>query len=173
MAANPETNYAFIDGQNLHLGTIGSGWRIDHRRFRKYLFDKYGVKEAYYFLGYVTQDEQDLYDNLQRAGFILSFREHSSAMMGKKKGNVDTDLVFAVMRKLADQEAFDKVYIVSGDGDYKKMVDYLIRKDRFGKMLYPNARYASSLYNSLGGEFFAALDDPDTRKKIDLRYSGR
>lgn len=170
MAANPENNFAFIDGQNLHLGTTGCGWRVDHKRFRKYLYDKYGIKEAYYFLGYINQDEQDLYDNLQKAGFILSFREHSSVMMGKKKGNVDTDLVFAIMKKLVEQEEFDKVYIVSGDGDYKKLVDFLIKKERFGKILFPNSRFSSSLYATLGGEYFDALDDEEVRKKIDHRY---
>jgi uncharacterized LabA/DUF88 family protein len=169
MPSSRKNNFAFIDGQNLHLGTTNCGWSVDFGRLRKYLFDKYDVKEAYYFLGYVNDNEQDLYHNLQRAGFILSFREHSSLMMGKKKGNIDTDLVFSIMRALVEQEDFDKVFIVSGDGDYKKLVDFLIKKDRFGKMLYPNARFASSLYNSLGGEFFDALDDPEIRKKIEYR----
>lgn len=30
------------------------------------------------------------------------FREHSLEMAGHKKGNVDTDIVFEIMRKLAD-----------------------------------------------------------------------
>lgn len=65
------SNIAFIDGQNLHLGTRESGWAVDHARLRKYLSEKYNVMEAYYFLGFVSEDEQDLYDNLQKAGFIL------------------------------------------------------------------------------------------------------
>jgi hypothetical protein len=88
--APAKTNVAFIDGQNLYLGTKECGWTIDHYKFRRYLYDKYHVREAYYYLGYVSEDHQDLYDNLQKAGFILSFREHSSAMKGEKKGNVVT-----------------------------------------------------------------------------------
>jgi len=161
-----ESNVAFIDGQNLHLGTKEKGWTVNHYRFRTYLRDKYKIEEAYYFLGYVSEDEQDLYENLQKAGFILSFREHSSAMKGQKKGNVDSDIVFGVMRKLVENEPFEKVYIVSGDGDYKKLVDFLIKKGRFGKMLFPNIEFASSLYKKLGGDYFANLDEKDTRAKI-------
>lgn len=163
---NKTPNVAFVDGQNLHLGTKEKGWTVNHARLRTYLKDKYKVGEAYYFLGFVSENVQDLYDNLQKAGFILSFREHSSALKGKKKGNVDCDIIFAVMRKLVEQEPFEKVYIVSGDGDYKKLVDFLVKKGRFGKMLFPNMEYASSLYKSLGGEFFANLGDPAVRAKI-------
>ena len=159
-------NIAFIDGQNLHLGTKECGWSINHKRFRVYLAEKYNIKEAYYFLGFTSGDEQDLYDNLQKAGFILSFREHSVALKGSKKGNVDCDIVFNAMRKIAENEVFDKIFIVSGDGDYKKMVDYLMKKGKFGKMLFPNKKFASSLYNNLGGEHFDYLESVDIKNKI-------
>lgn len=163
-------NIAFIDGQNLHLGTKECGWAIDHKKFRTYLRDKYKVEEAYYFLGFVSEGFQDLYDSLQKAGFILSFREHSSALRGNKKGNVDCDIVFGIMKKLADGEEFNKVFIVSGDGDYKKLVDYLVKKDKFGKMLFPNRKFASSLYKSLGGEYFDFLENPDIKSKIEYSH---
>lgn len=162
MTEGKQNNIAFIDGQNLHLGTREGGWVINHKKFRTYLADKYHVKEAYYFLGYVSEDEQDLYDNLQKAGFILSFREHSATLKGSKKGNVDSDIIFGVMKKLADNEPLDKVFIVSGDGDYKKMVDYLVKKGKFGKMLFPNKKFASSLYKSLGAEYFDYLENIKT-----------
>ncbi len=152
-------NIAFIDGQNLHLGAKDGNWSIDHKKLRIYLRDKYHITEAYYFLGFVSEGYQELYDNLQRAGFILSFREHSSALRGSKKGNVDSDIVFGIMKKLAENEPFGKAFIISGDGDYKKLVDYLIKKERFGKVLFPNRKFASSLYKNLGGEFFAYLED--------------
>ena len=34
---NKETNIAFIDGQNLHLGTREHGWSVSHQRLRIYL----------------------------------------------------------------------------------------------------------------------------------------
>ncbi|MEI6304791.1 MAG: NYN domain-containing protein [Candidatus Taylorbacteria bacterium] len=166
MESAKEPNIAFIDGQNLHLGTKESGWAIDHARFRTYLLEKYGITEAYYFLGFISDDEQDLYNKLQKAGFVLSFRDHSSALRGAKKGNVDSDIIFEMMKKLADGEPIGKFFIVSGDGDYKRVVDYLIKKDKFGKMLFPNKQFASSLYKSLGSEFYDYLESADVRAKI-------
>lgn len=164
-------NIAFIDGQNLYLGTRtgdeSDSWVVDYVKFRRYLREKYGIEEAYYFLGFVSEEEQDLYDSLQRAGFILSFREHSSVLKGKKKGNVDCDIVFSVMKRVIEDSEFDQIYLVSGDGDYKKMVDYLVKKNLFGKMLFPNTKFASSLYKKLGGEHFDYLDNPSIRSKIE------
>lgn len=163
---NMAGNQAFIDGQNLYLGTKSKGWAVDHAKFRVYLADKYNVTEAYYFLGFVSEEEQTLYEGLQRAGFILLFREHSSALKGKKKGNVDYDIVFTIMKKLVDKEEFEKVILVSGDGDYKKLVDYLVKKDKFEKILFPNKEFASSLYKKMGGEYFDYLENPHIKAKI-------
>ena len=96
MSETPENNYAFIDGQNLHMGVSKretNPWKIDLARFRVYLERKYKVSKAFYFLGYLDETQQTLYENIQSAGFILVFREHSSLMLGKKKGNVDSDLI--------------------------------------------------------------------------------
>jgi hypothetical protein len=46
---NANNNYCFIDGQNLHLGTLEEGWKIDTKKFRIYLKDKYKANNAYYF----------------------------------------------------------------------------------------------------------------------------
>ena len=70
------------------------------------------------------------------------------------------------MKKLVDNEPFGKAFIISGDGDYKKVVDYLIKKNKFGKMLFPNKQFASSLYKSLGGEFYDYLENADVKAKI-------
>ena len=158
-------NYAFIDGQNLHLGAAEAKWKIDYKKFRIYLRDKYKVKEAYYFFGFVSEDQQELYNNLQRAGFIVIFKEHKEFLIGKKKGNVDTDIVFEMMKSLID-EKFDKIILVSGHGDYKKVVDYLIKKKKFAKILFPNNKFASSLYKELGSEYYSCLSDPGVKNKI-------
>lgn len=168
-----ESNIAFIDGQNLHLGTTQNGWKIDLKKFRIYLKDKYRVEEAYYFLGYVSEEQQALYNNLQKAGFIILFKEHSSSLKGTKKGNVDTDIVFEMMKALIDRKDFSKILLVSGDGDYKKVVDYLVGKQVFKKLLFPNRQFASSLYNKLGSEFFDYLESSDVQAKISFQQKKR
>lgn len=162
-------NYAFIDGQNLHMGTAKrevDPWKIDLARFRIYLERKYNVGKAYYFLGFVQETNQELYEEIQNAGFVLIFREHNPAMMGKKKGNVDSDIIFHIMKKMYKKEDFEKVILVSGDGDYKLVVDFLIEESRFAKILFPNRKFASSLYKELGSEYFDYLESEDIKNKI-------
>lgn len=162
-------NQAFVDGQNLYMNTKAFGWSVDLARFRVYLREKYKVEVAYYFLGAVNDEHLTLYENIQKAGFILMFREHSQSMIGKKKGNVDTDIVFHIMEKVAEGEDFDKVVLVSGDGDYFKMVRYLIAKNKFEKLLAPNKKSMSSLYRPITPKYTDYLDGPDLMKKIAYR----
>ena len=154
-----ENNLAFIDGQNLYMGTNSETppWEINLEKFRKYLLKKYNVQKAYYFLGFVKEDYQELYEKIQSAGFILKFREHSSVMMSKKKGNVDTDIVFDIMKRIYKKEPFNKIVLVAGDGDYKMLVDFLIEENRFEKILFPNKQFASSLYKSITRVYFDYL----------------
>lgn len=163
-------NIAYVDGQNLHMGTTSSrpNWSVNLARFRNYLDRKYDVEAAYYYLGFVQEGAnfEKLYETIQKAGFILVFREHNSAMLGTKKGNVDTDIVFSIMKRLYLKEKFNKVVLVSGDGDYKMLVDFLIQENRFEKILFPNGKRRSSLYKSIDIKYFAALDNPDIKRKI-------
>lgn len=164
-----EHNVAFIDGQNLYMGTTTHQtvpWEVNLAKFRLYLAEKYHVMKSYYFLGYLKEEHQELYEKIQEAGFILVFREHNSAMLGKKKGNVDSDIIFHIMKKMYKREEFDKVVLVSGDGDYRMLVDFLIEEHRFKKILFPNRQFASSLYKELGSEYFDYLEKEDVRRKI-------
>lgn len=155
-------NYAFIDAQNLYMATAkreDQPWRIDLARFRVYLRDKYHVTKAFYFLGYVQDKHESIYEEIQNAGFILVFREHNPAMVGKKKGNVDSDIIFSIMKRLYHREEFDQIVLVSGDGDYKKLVDFLIEEKKLKKILFPDKRRASSLYKKLGSEFYDYIEN--------------
>lgn len=159
-------NEAFIDGQNLYMNTKSNGWTVDLKKFRVYLREQYNVENAYYFLGAVDNANRDLYELIQKAGFILVFREYSQSMIGKKKGNVDTDIVFTIMAKIADCEKFDKVVLVSGDGDYYKMVNYLVKNGRFCKLLSPNRYSTSTLYRTFTPKYVDFLDNSGVKRKI-------
>lgn len=161
-------NLAFIDGQNLYMGTKSSDkpWKVNLAKFKIYLERKYDVDKAYYFLGYVQEENQDLYEEIQNAGFILVFKEHNPAMLGKKKGNVDTDIVFQIMKRLYKKEEFDQIVLISGDGDYKMLVDFLIEENKFKKILFPNKKFASSLYKKIGSQYYDYLENSGVKKKI-------
>ncbi len=62
------------------------------------------------------------------------------------------------MKKIAENEKFDKIVIVSGDGDYIKLVKYLIEKDLLKKILFPTNKH-SSLYNKIGNKFYYYLGE--------------
>jgi uncharacterized LabA/DUF88 family protein len=164
-----ENNFAFIDGQNLHMGTKSEerSWQVDFFKFREYLRKKYQVGQAYYFLGFAIKTKSSLYHKIQDAGFILKFREHSLTMLGKKKGNVDSDIIFQIMKKIYKQEVFDKIVLVSGDGDYRMLVDFLIEENRFKKVLFPNKKFASSLYKKITRIYFDYL--VNIKHKIELK----
>ena len=161
-------NEAFIDGQNLIYSSRKEepSWDVDLRKFRHYLQRKYKVNKAYYFIGYFDTTYNELYERIQDCGYILVFRKHSKDHRSVKKGNVDTDLVFEVMKKIAEKDKFDKVVLVSGDGDYFKMVEYLIKKNKFCKLLAPNEKRMSSLYKSLHTKYFTFLNQQEVIKKI-------
>jgi len=135
-------NYAFIDGQNLNLAIRQQGWKLDYERFRNYLSDKYDVTRAFLFIGYVQQN-QWLYTSLQQDGYILVFKPTLTLPDGKVKGNVDAELVLHTMIEYAN---FDKAVIVSGDGDFFCLVDYLAKKDKLLRLVIPDqSRYSSLL----------------------------
>ena len=167
-------NYAFIDGQNLHLGTAKAEidpWVIDLARFKVYLKDKYNISRIYYFLGYVQDGNIELYTRLQELGYIVVFKKQVDSMKSTKKGNIDSDLIFRVMEKLIEEpDEFEKILLVSWDGDFKILVDYLIRKDRFLKILLPNKRFASSLYRDLDIQYRDFI--LNARPKIEYKKRG-
>ena len=153
-----ENNVAYIDGQNLHLGTRDAGWEVDHKKFRVYLKDSLGVSEAYYYFGYIDNRHQGLYTNLQRSGFIVRFKVYHQPLQSEKKGNVDTEIIFDVMRMLLKGEIEEKVVLVSGDGDYVKMVKFLVDEGKFERVVFPSGAGTSSLYNSIDSRHKVSLD---------------
>jgi uncharacterized LabA/DUF88 family protein len=143
----PDTkNYAFIDSQNVNLAIKGLGWRLDFQRFRIYLKDKYGVSKAFAFIGYMPGN-QHLYTSLQKAGYIIVFKPTLQYIdpLTKQvitKGNVDAELVLHAMIEYPN---YEKAVIVTGDGDFYCLVDYLAKHGKLEKLLIPNVYKYSKL----------------------------
>lgn len=145
----PLKNYAFIDSQNVNLGIRGIGWKLDWQKFRIYLKEKYGVKTAYMFIGYI-EENQDLYRSLQKSGYILIFKEILKNRDGFVKGNCDAELVLQAM---IDYRKYKKAIIVSGDGDFACLVRHLKKQNKLGKVLVPNiSRYSALLKKAAANE---------------------
>ena len=134
-------NYAFIDSQNLNLGIQKLGWKLDYKKFRIYLKEKYAVQKAYMFLGYVMSN-QSLYTKLTESGFILIFKPISFDEKGKIKGNIDTDLVLQAM---IDFHLYNKAILVSSDGDFYSLITHLYKKDKLKVVLAPDMKNCARL----------------------------
>ena len=147
-----EIIYAFIDSQNLNLGisksiyknikTVYTGWKLDYKKFRRYLLDKLRVKKAFLFIGYIKKN-QKLYDALKLFGYHLVFKPTIKDNQGKPKGNVDAELVLHATA--IEYPKYDKAVIVSGDGDFYCLHKYLKTKGKLFKILIPNRKSESSL----------------------------
>ena len=74
------------------------------------------------------------------------------------KGNVDAELVLHTMIEYAN---FQKAIIVSGDGDFYCLVEYLIKQKKLLRLLAPNTRY-SSLYRRFSEYVFLLSNLKDT-----------
>ena len=144
-------------------------WLIDMKRFRVYLSEKYHVSKAYLFMGAYNPDYEKRYSLYKEFGYELVFRPHSSEAFGAKKGNVDTDIVFYCMRDVFTDKSLDKVILVSRDGDYFRMAEYLYSIDKLEKVLLPSKKNASSLYKRLSNDAYNILDVHKTKEKVRLK----
>lgn len=142
MHKNPaENNYAFIDSQNLNLSIREQGWNLSFKRFRIYLQDKYNVSKAFIFIGYMATNES-LYTSLQEYGYILIFKPTLNLPSGKPKGNIDAELVLHTM---IEYQNYDKAVIVTGDGDFHCLIEYLKKQGKLRRIIIPNREKFSSL----------------------------
>lgn len=158
MTKNPKV-YAFIDSQNLNLGTsrdvvnkkgrvIYKGTKLDFKKFRHYLRQKHNVAQAYIFIGMIPGNNS-LYSYLQQCGYIVVFKQiawHYDADGGVVvKGNVDTDIVLYAAAKLEKQ--YDEAIFVSGDGDFLSLYEHMEKLGKLKMILVPNRHRYSRLLN--------------------------
>lgn len=156
-----QNNYAFIDRQNLNLAIQELGWKLDFKRFRVYLREKYCVQKAYYFIGFV-EGNNDLYSFLQSAGYILIFKPTFRSSDGQVKGNCDADLVLQAM---IDFKKYDRAVIVTGDGDFYSLVRYLRERRKLRVVLAPNIYKYSALLKRSAGTYLAFMNDLKAKLK--------
>lgn len=155
-------NHAFIDSQNLNLSIQEQGWKLDFKKFRVYLNDKYGVTKAFIFIGYLATN-QSLYTALQDYGYIVIFKPTLNLPDGRTKGNIDAELVLHAMIEFSN---FEKAVIVTGDGDFYCLIEHLKRQGKMEKLLIPSRDTYSSLFRKFVS---AASFVSDLRQKLEYK----
>lgn len=136
---NPK-NYAFIDSQNLNLSINNLGWTLDFKRFRIFLNDKYHIKKAFLFIGYIPGNE-GLYTYLQKSGYIIIFKP-TLTQNGIIKGNCDAELVLHCM------------------------IEYLINEKKLLKIGIPNKKKYSSLLRKFRNPYIFYINDLKNKVKL-------
>ena len=136
-------NYAFIDGNNLYLGAKNQGISIDYRKLRLYLKNKLNVGKAFLFIGY-DKSRMKMYGMMEKCGFELIFKPavFYTGKDGKRtmKGNVDAEIV--LHSAAVEYDNYDKAVIVTGDGDFACLMDYLKRNGKLKKIITPTANFS-------------------------------
>ncbi|OGZ02772.1 MAG: hypothetical protein A2390_02310 [Candidatus Liptonbacteria bacterium RIFOXYB1_FULL_36_10] len=122
-----------------------------------WLSEKYSVKVAYLFIGLMPKNKE-LYKYLQESGFTLVFKEVIYDGGGKPKGNCDADLVLQTTRD-AYENKFNKAVIVSSDGDYAGLVNFLINKEKILTVLSPSNEKKCSILLKRTGVKISYLKD--------------
>ena len=164
---NKVSNYAFIDSQNVYLSIKNQGWKIDFRKFRIYLKEKYKVEKAYLFMGYIAGNQQ-MYKKFQEDGYILVFKPTLVYKDGSTKGNCNAKLVLHTMIEYPN---YRKAVLVSGDGDFFCLAQYLKENKKLEAVLVPDHEKYSALLkkiNSSDEKFLAFLSE--SKNKIEYVY---
>ncbi len=123
----------FIDGANLYATAKALGFDIDYRRLLKEFQGRGYLIRAFYYTTLVENDEyssiRPLVDWLDYNGYTVvtkAAREFTDAMGRRRiKGNMDIELTIDAL-DLADK--VDEVFIMSGDGDFRPLVEALQRR---------------------------------------------
>lgn len=151
-----DNNYAFIDAQNLHFGLSKDvidkhgrmkfrGWKLDMQRFFVFLQNKYRVKKVILFMGYIPA-YKEMYANFRNIGYDIIFKPTILDGDGKAKGNCDAELVLSAAA--IEYNNYNRAIIVTGDGDFTCLMNYLYDNQKLEKILAPNIDKCSSLIKS-------------------------
>ncbi len=89
---------------------------------------------------YAFVDSQNVNLAIRSLGWKLDFarfRVHLKEKYkdGTTKGNCDAELV---LRAMIEYPNYEKAVIVTGDGDFYCLIQYLIEKDKFERVIIPN-----------------------------------
>ncbi|MBN9431899.1 MAG: NYN domain-containing protein [Bosea sp.] len=125
----------FIDGANLYATSKSLGFDIDYKKLLGEFNARGYLVRAYYYTALAEDQEyssiRPLIDWLDYNGYSVVTKPtkefYDATGRRKIKGNMDIELAIDVM-ELADH--VDHIYIFSGDGDFRSLVEAVQRKGR-------------------------------------------
>ena len=130
----------YIDGNNLYRGAKELGFDIDYKKFRGWLRQKYNATKVYIFIGLVPTRAK-FYDHLKKCCYVLIYK-NTISINGIIKGNCDAELILNTVSDFYTK-AFDKCLIITGDGDFGCLIEFLNQKSVLLGVLAPNKNKCS------------------------------
>lgn len=132
----------YIDGNNLYRSAKELSFKIDYKKFRRWIEQKYKPNFVYLFIGFLPARIK-FYKYLQSCGYILVFKETIS--VGEKvKGNCDAELI---LKNVTDfyNKSFDSCILITGDGDFSCLVVFLRDNNSINCVISPDKNKCSFL----------------------------
>ena len=125
----------FIDGSNLYAAARALGFDIDYKKLLDYFKAKGYLVRALYYTALIEDQEyspiRPLVDWLDYNGYTMVTKPTKeftdSAGRRKIKGNMDIELAVDML-EMAD--SLDHLYIFSGDGDFRRLVEAVQRRGK-------------------------------------------
>jgi uncharacterized LabA/DUF88 family protein len=125
----------FIDGANLYATAKALGFDIDYKKLLQKFSNNHYLIRAFYYTAVAENEEyssiRPLIDWLDYNGYTIvtkPIKEFYDSMGRRKvKGSMDIELAIDAMA-MADH--IDHIVLVSGDGDFKRLVEALQRKGK-------------------------------------------
>jgi len=126
--------YVFIDASNIIYGASGHGWKMDFKKLAHYLKTRYNAVRLFYYAGLDSDNKKQLrfYEKLQEFGYELRLVPVKIFRDGHKKADVDSKMTFEIMKYLED---YEQAVVMTGDGDFYWVLEYLLEEKRKVKLL--------------------------------------
>ncbi len=181
----PQKTYVFIDVSNIIYGAKKTGnWEVNYKKLYVYLTSRYKASKIFFYAG-VKSLTKNKFRRLERYGYILRLKElriyrkkplKRNVICPKcrysfekkiyrppeQKANCDVDLTFDAMRYISD---YSKMILMSGDGDFYPLVDFLIKKSREVRVIGEAHSTATSIKKIIGENFIDLISIKHIIKK--------
>ena len=151
----------FLDVQNLYHSAkhLYHGGRVNFKELLKAaVAGRKLIRALAYVVKTETVEEQAFFEALTKSGIELKIKDLQVFPGGLKKGDWDVGLAVDTIR-LAP--ALDAVVLVSGDGDFVPLLEYLKNSGGVQVEVMAFGRSASARLREAADEFVDLSEDPD------------
>lgn len=160
-------SYIFIDASNIHYYLKDEGWKVDWIKFKDHYKSVFQDPCFYYYEGIVSKGvyfDNNPHDNIQdfiaakksKQNFFKFLKKHdykvrhkpvsrvydNTSGQFKHKCNFDVELTIDAIDNIDNYDVFS---LISGDGDFEKLVKYLKSKFKKTIIIAPKDRLSINL----------------------------